>query len=194
MTMAQKEPSKSEEKLDFKKILPVFVIILIDLLGLTIIIPVLPLYAASFGINAFTIGLLGATYPIAQFIGAPILGRLSDRIGRKPILLFSQLGTLIGFLLLGTAVSLPILFLSRLVDGLSGANISTAQAVITDSTTEKTRTQGLGLLGAAFGLGFILGPMIAFTALALSGNDFHAPAFVASGFSALSILLTWFWL
>ena len=192
--MSHETPVASEEKLDFKKVLPVFIIILIDLLGLTIIIPILPLYAASFGMNAFTIGVLGATYPVAQFIGAPILGRLSDRFGRKPVLLVSQLGTFIGFLMLGFAGALPILFISRLIDGLSGANIATAQAVITDSTTEKTRTQGLGLLGAAFGLGFILGPIIAFAALALSGNDFHAPAFIAAGFSALSILLTWFWL
>jgi MFS transporter, DHA1 family, tetracycline resistance protein len=182
------------DKLDFKKILPVFVIILIDLLGLTIIIPIMPLYAVSFGANAAVIGLLGAIYPMAQFIGAPFLGRLSDRFGRKPVLLVSQIGTLAGFLLLGGANSLWLLFLARLVDGLSGANISTAQAVISDSTNEKTRTQGLGLLGAAFGLGFIIGPIIAFVSLALSGNDFHVPAFVAAGFSAASILMTQFWL
>jgi MFS transporter, DHA1 family, tetracycline resistance protein len=182
------------EKLDFKKILPVFVIVLIDLLGLTIIIPVLSLYAVSYGADAAMIGILGATYPIAQFIGAPFLGRLSDRFGRKPVLLVSQLGTLLGFLLLGGANSLWMLFVARVVDGLSGANISTAQAVITDSTTAKTRTQGLGLLGAAFGIGFVIGPVIAFAGLALSGNNYHVPAFIAAGFSALSILLTWFWL
>jgi DHA1 family tetracycline resistance protein-like MFS transporter len=182
------------DKLDFKKLLPVFVIVLIDLLGLTIIIPLLPLYATSFGANAMTIGLLGAAYPVMQFVGAPSLGRLSDRYGRKPILIVSQIGTLIGFLILGVANSLWLLFLSRIIDGLSGANISTAQAVIADSTTEKTRTQGLGLLGAAFGLGFIVGPIIAFLSLALSGNNYHVPAFVAASFSMLSILLTWFWL
>lgn len=182
------------DKLDFKKILPIFVIVLIDLLGLTIIIPLLPLYAAAYGATAFQIGLLGATYPIFQFIGAPILGRLSDRYGRKPILMISQIGTLVGFLILGFAPSLLWLFVSRAVDGLSGGNIATAQAVVTDSTNEKTRTQGLGLIGAAFGLGFIVGPVIAFLALAASGNNYHAPAFVAAGFSLLSILLTWFWL
>ena len=129
-----------------------------------------------------------------QFIGAPILGRLSDRYGRKPVLLISQIGTLIGFLLLGLANTLWMLFLARIIDGISGANISTAQAAITDSTTEKTRTQGLGLLGAAFGLGFVVGPMIAFVSLAASGNNYHVPAFVAAGFSLISILLTWFWL
>ena len=190
----QKTPKPSEEKLDFKKILPIFVIVLVGLLGLTVIIPLMPLYATSFGADPFLIGLLGAAYPIMQFIGAPILGRLSDRYGRRPILLISQLGTFIGFLVLGFANSLWMLFLARIIDGISGANISTAQAVITDSTSEKTRTQGLGLLGAAFGLGFVIGPVIAFVSLAMSGNDYRVPAFVAAGFSALSILLTWFWL
>lgn len=182
-----------EERLDFKKILPIFVIVLIDLLGVTIIIPLMPLYAASFAATPFMIGVLGATYPIMQFLGAPILGRLSDRFGRKPVLLISQLGTLFGFIILGSATTLWMLFLSRIIDGISGANIATAQAAITDSTTEKTRTQGLGLIGAAFGLGFIIGPIIAFVSLAASGNNYHVPAFVAAGFSMLSILLTWFW-
>jgi MFS transporter, DHA1 family, tetracycline resistance protein len=184
----------SDEKLDFKKILPIFVIVLIDLLGLTIIIPLMPLYAASFGATPLVIGLLGATYPIFQFIGAPVLGRLSDRFGRRPVLLISQIGTLIGFIILGLANSLWMLFVSRIIDGLSGANISTAQAAISDSTNEKTRTQGLGLLGAAFGLGFVVGPIIAFVSLSLSGNNFHVPAFVAAGFSLISVLLTWIWL
>ena len=120
------EESDFEQKLDFKKILPVFVIVLIDLLGMTIIIPLMPLYAASFGANAFVIGALGAAYPIMQFMGAPILGRLSDRFGRRPVLIVSQIGTLVGFLLLGFANSLWILFISRIIDGISGANIATA--------------------------------------------------------------------
>jgi DHA1 family tetracycline resistance protein-like MFS transporter len=179
-----------EDKLDFKKIMPVFVIILIDLLGLTIIIPLMSFYAASFGANATTIGILGAAYPAMQVVGAPILGRLSDRFGRKPILIISQFGTLIGFLLLGFANSIWILFAARILDGLSGANISTAQAVISDITTEKNRTQGLGLIGAAFGLGFVVGPVIAFLSLAASGNNYHVPAFVAAGFSLISIIMT----
>ena len=182
------------EKLDFKKILPVLVIILVDLLGLSIIVPLMPLYAARFGANAFVIGLLGATYPAMQFIGAPVLGRLSDRFGRRPILLVSQLGTFAGFILLGLANALPILFLSRIIDGLSGANISTAQAVVTDVTTDQTRTQGLGLIGAAFGIGFILGPIIAFAVLIASNDNYQAVAFTAAFFSLVSLLLTLFWL
>ncbi|MFN8471460.1 MAG: MFS transporter [Anaerolineae bacterium] len=186
------QASAPQDKLDFKRVLPIFVIVLIDLLGVTIIIPLLPLYATAFGATPFMIGLLGAAYPLMQFLAAPILGRLSDRYGRKPILLISQVGTLAGFLLLGAAGSLWMLYLSRIIDGLSGANISTAQAAITDSTTEKTRTQGLGLIGAAFGIGFVLGPIIAFAALAISGNDYRWPAFIAAAFSVASILLTWF--
>lgn len=182
-----------EEKLDFKRVLPIFVIVLIDLLGLTVIIPLMPLYATAFGASALMIGLLGAAYPAMQFIGAPVLGRLSDRYGRKPVLVVSQIGTFLGFVLLGLAGNLWVLFLARIIDGLSGANIATAQAAISDSTSEKTRTQGLGLLGAAFGLGFIIGPVIAFVSLALSGNDYRVPAWVAAAFSLTSILLTVFW-
>jgi DHA1 family tetracycline resistance protein-like MFS transporter len=196
--MRQSRPPASApeagDRLDFKKILPVFVIVLIDLLGLTIIIPVLPLYSVRFGADPLVFGLLSAAYPLMQFIGAPVLGRLSDRVGRKPVLIASQIGTLVGFIMLGFANALWLLFLARIVDGISGANISTAQAVITDSTTEKTRTQGLGLIGAAFGLGFIIGPVIALVALALSGNNYSVPAFVAAAFSLTSILLTVFWL
>jgi len=195
MTETQpRNASTTEEKLDFKKIFPVFVIVLIDLLGLTIIIPLLPLYAASFGANAFVIGALGAAYPIMQFVGAPILGRLSDRFGRRPVLIISQIGTLVGFLVLGFANTLWLMFISRIIDGISGANIATAQAVISDNTTEKTRTQGLGLIGAAFGLGFIVGPVIAFVTLAISDNNYNLVAFVAAAFSLFSILLTYFWL
>ncbi len=197
--MMNESPAKLEspvdpEKLDFKKVLPVLVIILVDLLGLSIIIPLMPYYAARFGADAFTIGLLNAAYPFMQFIGAPLLGRLSDRFGRRPILLVSQLGTFAGFILLGFANALPVLFLSRIIDGLSGANLSTAQAVITDVTTEKTRTQGLGLIGAAFGIGFVLGPFIALAVLVASGDNYQAVAFTAAAFSLASILLTFFWL
>jgi len=181
------------EKLDFKRILPVLVIVLVDLMGLSIIIPLLPLYAARFGSSPLVIGILQATYPMMQFLGAPILGRLSDRFGRKPILVVSQIGTLIGFIMLGFANSLLLLFISRIIDGLSGANISTAQAAIADSTTEKTRTQGLGLVGAAFGIGFVLGPILAFIVLAATGQNYQAVAFTAAFFSLASILLTLFW-
>ena len=172
--MTNTETTPAADKLNFKKVMPVLVIILVDLLGLSIIVPLMPLYAARFGANAFVIGILGSTYPFMQFIGAPVLGRLSDRVGRRPVLLVSQLGTFLGFILLGFANALPLLFISRIIDGLSGANISTAQAVMTDLTTPETRTQGLGLIGAAFGMGFILGPIIAFAVL-LATHESYRP-------------------
>jgi MFS transporter, DHA1 family, tetracycline resistance protein len=191
--MTTTETTAPIEKLDFKRVLPIICIVLVDLMGLSIIIPLLPLFAARFGASPLVIGILQASYPLMQFLGTPILGGLSDRFGRKPILLFSQLGTFAGFVLLGFANTLPLLFLSRIIDGLSGANLSTAQAAITDSTTEKTRTQGLGLIGAAFGVGFILGPIIAYFVLAASGGDYRAVALTAAFFSLTSILMTTFW-
>jgi DHA1 family tetracycline resistance protein-like MFS transporter len=188
------DPQDPGEKLDFKKILPVVVILFVDLLGLSIMIPLLPFYAARFGADAFVVGLLSAAYPAMQFVFAPFLGRLSDRVGRRPVLIISQIGTLIGFIIMTFANSLWVLFLSRIIDGISGANISTAQAVITDSTTEKTRARGLGLVGAAFGMGFITGPIIAFGVLAFTGGNYQAVAITAAVFSFLSIMLTWFWL
>lgn len=184
---------QTTEKLDFKRILPIIVIVLVDLIGLSIIVPLMPYFAARFSATPLIIGILQATYPLMQFIGAPILGRLSDRFGRRPILIVSQIGTLAGFILLGFSNTLWLLFLSRIIDGLSGANMSTAQAAIADSTTEKTRTQGLGLLGAAFGVGFVLGPMIAYAVLALSHGNYQAVALTAAVFSFASILLTTFW-
>ena len=175
------ETAAPVEKLDFKRVLPIICIVLVDLMGLSIIIPLLPLFAARFGATPFIIGILQAAYPMMQFVGTPILGGLSDRYGRKPILLFSQLGTFAGFVLLGFSSTLPLLFLSRIIDGL------------TDSTTEKTRTQGLGLIGAAFGVGFTLGPIIAYVVLALSHGDYRAVALTAAFFSLSSILMTTFW-
>lgn len=188
------EITEASERLDFKKILPVLVILFVDLLGLSIMIPLLPFYAARFGADALMVGLLSAAYPTMQFIGAPLLGRLSDHVGRRPVLLISQVGTLIGFIIMTFANTLWVLFLSRIIDGISGANISTAQAVISDSTTEKTRAQGLGLVGAAFGMGFITGPIIAFAVLAATSGNYQAVAIAAAVFSLLSIILTWFWL
>ncbi|MFC1878815.1 MFS transporter [Chloroflexota bacterium] len=163
----------------------VFLIVFIDLLGFSLILPLLPFYADTFGATPFQVGLLVASYAAAQLIGAPILGRMSDRFGRRPVLLLSMVGTFIGFLMLGFANALWILFASRLLDGFTGGNISVAQAYITDITDEKDRARGLGLLGAAFGLGFIIGPAAGGL---LSVYGFAVPSFVAAGFSLLSVL------
>ena len=172
-------------------LLPIFLIVFIDLLGFGLILPLLPFYAEKFGANELVVGLLIASYSAMQFIGAPILGRLSDRWGRRPVLLVSQVGTFAGFILMGVANSLPILFLSRIIDGLSGANLSTAQAYISDVTDESNRAKSLGMIGAAFGLGFILGPAIGAW---LSQFGYGTVAFVAAGLSAVTMVLTYFML
>jgi len=137
------------------------------------------------------IGFLVAAYAAAQFIGAPILGRLSDRYGRKPLLLASIFGSILGFLLLGVANSLWAIFLARIIDGITGGNISVAQAYISDITDEKNRARGLGLIGAAFGLGFIIGPALGGL---LSQWGYSTPAFVAAGLSTINFLSIIFWL
>lgn len=172
-------------------LIPIFLIVFIDLLGFGLILPLLPFYAESFGASGLTVGLLLASYSLMQFAAAPVLGRLSDRYGRRPILLISQLGTFVGFLLLGFANALWMLFLSRIIDGISGANLSTAQAYIADVTDEKNRAKSFGLIGAAFGLGFILGPAIGGF---LSTFGYQVPAFFAAGLSLLTMVLTYFML
>lgn len=143
-------------------LLIIFITVFIDLVGFGIVIPVLPYYVegTKFNASARMVGLLFASYSIMQFIFTPVLGRLSDKHGRRPVLLVSLIGTSIGFLILGFATTLWMLFLGRIIDGISGGNISTAQAYIADVTKPEDRAKGMGLIGAAFGLGFTLGPAI----------------------------------
>ncbi len=166
--------------------------VFVDVLGFSLILPLLPYYASTFGATPQIVGLLLGTNALAQLIGAPILGRLSDRFGRRPLLLLSLAGTVVGFLLLATARSLEMMFLSRVVDGLLGGDISLAQAYISDITDGKERTRGFGLLGAAFGLGFIFGPALGGT---LAADGVYArPTFVAAGLSLLNLIGVLFWL
>lgn len=138
----------------------IFITVFIDLLGFGIIIPLLPFYAESFGASALTIGLLGTSFSLMQFLFSPIWGRWSDRIGRKPIILVGLMGSCVSYLALALAGSLPMVFLARIIGGIAGANIPTAQAYIADVTTPENRAKGMGMVGAAFGLGFIFGPAI----------------------------------
>ena len=174
-----------------KPLASIFLIVFIDLLGFGLILPLLPYYAESFGASDTVVGLLVASYAAAQLIGAPLLGRLSDRFGRRPILLLSLLGTLLSFLLLGFAKTLVVLFIARISDGITGGNISVAQAYIADVTDEKSRAKGLGMIGAAFGLGFIFGPA---TGGFLSQWGYAVPAFAAAGLVTINLLMVYFWL
>ncbi len=177
--------------LDFKRVLPIFALTFVDVLGLTVILPLLHLYAAAYGATPLQIGLVAAAFPLAQLIGVPVMGALSDRYGRKPLLLISQVSTFASFLMLAASNSLALIILSRVVDGLFGANLATAQAAITDVTDEKNRAQGLGLTGAAFGLGFLFGPAIALFSFEVS-DSLATPALIAAAYSFASILLTLF--
>ncbi len=191
------------------RLLTIFLIVFVDLLGFSLILPQLPYYAESFGATPVIVGLLVASYAAAQLIGAPLLGRLSDRIGRRPVLLLSVTGTSLGFILLGLAAPLGrllaglitpqavnsfiigVLFFSRILDGLTGGNLIVAQAYIADVTDEANRAKSLGLIGAAFGLGFILGPAAGGV---LSQWGYSVPAFTAALVSALNLLAIFFFL
>lgn len=174
-----------------KRLFSIILVVFIDLLGFSLILPLLPYYAETFQASQTVTGILIASYALMQLIGAPILGRLSDRFGRRPVLLVSVFGTFLGFLLLGFANALWMLFASRILDGLTGGNLSVAQAYISDVTDEKSRSKGLGMVGAAFGLGFIIGPV---TGGLLSQWGYAIPAFAAAAVSLINLILIYAWL
>jgi len=196
MTRALKPNSSNDAKsdttpLDMRRVMPIFLLVFVDMLGLTLILPLLHIYAATYGATPLQIGIVLATFPLAQLVGVPMMGALSDRFGRKPLLIISQITTCLSFILLGLAGSLQLIILSRVLDGLFGANISTAQAALSDITDKTNRTRGLGITGAAFGLGFIFGPLIAIITFELT-DSLAIVAFTAAIYSFISILITTF--
>lgn len=144
-----------------RRLIPIFLVVLVDVLGLMMIVPMLPLYAEGMGATPFIASLLFTSYAACQLIAGPILGQISDRVGRKPVLLVSQIGTLIGFGILAMANSLPLVFLSRVLDGLTAGNLSVAHAYIADESEPKDRARSFGFIGIAFGFGFLVGPALA---------------------------------
>lgn len=170
-------------------LLAIFLIVSVDVLGLTIILPLLPFYAERMGASPATVGLLVSTYALCQLIAGPILGRMSDHMGRRPLLLVSQLGTFIGFLILAYSKVLWLVFLSRVIDGLTAGNLSLAQAYISDVTKPEERAKSFALIGIAFGMGFLIGPAISGF---LSQYSYQYPIFAAAALSATSILSTYF--
>lgn len=181
-------------------LLVIFLTVFIDLLGFGMVLPLLPIYASDFGLaeHGWQIGALMASFSLMQFLFAPLWGRLSDRIGRRPVLIVGLLGSVVFYALFGVASiqkSLLLLFVARIGAGIAGATISTAQAYIADTTTPQTRARGMALIGAAFGLGFTFGPLLAAAAILSSGTNVSNspwPGFVASGLSAVALLLAIF--
>lgn len=167
----------------------IFLTVFLDLLGAGILLPIIPYLVRQFRTDATTLGFLSMAFFAAQFIASPVLGVLSDRFGRRPVLLLSILGTSLGYFLFATATSLPIMMFARVLDGFTGGNISTAQAYLADITPPADRAKSFGLIGMAFGLGFILGPAIGG---ALSHISVHAPAFGAGILSLFTVILAYF--
>ena len=167
-------------------------IVLVDLLGFTIVMPLLAPFAKEYGLSGWRIGVLFAAYPLCQLVAGPILGRLSDRYGRRPVLIASQAGTAVSFLILGLSNNFGVMLLARMLDGASGGNILVAQAYVADVTTPENRSRGLGLIGMAFGLGFVLGPLLGGLLLALPVEPawrLRVPFLVAAGFSTIAFVL-----
>lgn len=185
----QPESTTNNEKFITKPLVIIFITIFIDLLGFGIVIPLLPFFAQEFGASPLDIGFLVSSYSWMQFIFAPILGNLSDKYGRRPILFLSIIGSGIGYLMIGFAGSLLMVYAGRILGGITGANLSTAQAYIADITTRENRAKGMGLFGMAFGLGFILGPALA-GILSKFGHD--VPFFVAAALCFANAVLLYF--
>jgi DHA1 family tetracycline resistance protein-like MFS transporter len=165
----------------------IFVVVFFDILAFSTLLPVLSYYATTFGATPLQIGLLGGLYALCQLVGAPVMARLSDRFGRKPMFLLDVSGSIVGFLLLGFANSLWMIAASRIIAGLVAANIPIAQAAISDITDHDERSRGLGVLGAAFGIGFTIGPAIG-GILSRSGTQegYALAAFVSLGFAVMN--------
>lgn len=168
-------------------LLAIFLIVAVDVLAFTLIVPLLPFYAERFGATPTEVGLLVSVFALGQLVAGPFLGNLSDRVGRKPVLVVSQLGTLAGFLLLARAESLAMVFVARALDGITAGNLTVAQAAIADVTLPERRTRAYAVIGIAFGLGFLVGPA---AAGALAARDVRLPITCAAALSALSIALT----
>jgi DHA1 family tetracycline resistance protein-like MFS transporter len=174
-----------------RPLLVIFLTIFVNLVGFGIIVPLLPFYAQTFGASPVVIGLLFASFSLAQLIASPVLGDLSDRWGRRPVLILSLIGTALSFAMLAVAQSLWMLFAARIVDGLSGGNITTARAYIADVTTQENRAKAYGILGAAFGLGFIVGPALG---AAFSQISYTAPIWAAAFITVGATALAFVWL
>jgi DHA1 family tetracycline resistance protein-like MFS transporter len=167
----------------------IFLILVTEVLGFSLILPFLPLYAQELGASPLVVGLIFTSFSVFQLISAPILGRLSDIYGRRPLLVVSQLSTFLGFVILGFADTLVLIFLSRIIDGMFGSNFTVAQAYLSDISSKKDRSKAFGIAGAAFGVGFLVGPGIGGY---LAQFSYGLPSFAAAGISLITVAMTIF--
>jgi MFS family permease len=189
--MATIQPAKQVEpapSVDRASQTILFLTVFVDLLGFGIVIPFLPMFAERLGISAFGIGWILASYSLAQLLFAPVLGRISDRVGRRPIIMIGLFGSSLGYLIYGRANSFSLLLLSRALHGACAATVPTAQAYIADTTTEQGRARGMGLIGAAFGLGFVLGPALGGL---LGHSSLKVPVVFASVLTFANLIFAW---
>jgi DHA1 family tetracycline resistance protein-like MFS transporter len=170
-----------------KEHLVIFLILVTEVMGFSLVLPFLPLYAQELGASPLVVGLIFTSFSFFQLISAPIMGRLSDHYGRKPLLMISQFSTFIGFMILGFADTLALIFLSRIVDGMFGSNFTISQAYLSDISSKKDRSKAFGIAGAAFGFGFLVGPGIGGY---LAQFSYSLPSFLAAGVSLLTVLMT----
>lgn len=176
-----------------RRLIVILLVVFVQIVGAAMVLPILPLYAKNqFGMSATSVTLLITAFFAAQFVAGPFIGRLSDRWGRIPVLLVSQIGTVISFLMLGFAPNVTVLFLARILDGITGGNIIVAQAYVTDITPREQRTQALGYIFAAFGVGFIVGPAIG--GILAAQVSYVAPYVFAAGAAAVVVVMTWVFL
>ncbi len=166
-------------------VLFLFVAVFVDMIGYGIVVPLLPFYAREYATGAVVVGLLGSLYAAMQFAGGPFLGGLSDRYGRRPVLLTCLLSASLAYLTLGLAETLAALVLAVALAGAAGGTLATAQAYVADSTSPKDRARGLGLIGAAFGLGLMAGPALGGL---LSLRSLGTPAFAAAGLAFANVV------
>lgn len=188
-TASSETAASSGQRPRISPLLFIFLTIFIDLLGIGLLIPVLPYIVAEYRADASTLGLLSSSYAIAQFLAAPVLGSISDRVGRRPVLLFSMLGTSIGYFVFGSAHALWVLFAARILDGITGGVVGTAQAYIADVSPPEDRAKNFGLIGMAVGLGFIFGPAIGGL---LAQYSLNTPVFFSAGFALLNAIFGYF--
>src|SRR3990167_7533402 len=174
-----------------RNILIIALIAIVNALGYGIVIPVLYSYSLKYGLTDFQNGLLFSVFSIFQFISTPVIGRLSDKYGRRPLLIISLLGTFLSFIMMAFAPNAVFLFLARALDGITAGNIPVASAVISDTTTQKQRAKGFGIIAAAFGFGFVFGPAI--SAITVSFSD-SMPFIAAAAISLIAVILTFFFL